>query len=536
MRPLLLSGFMGTGKSTLGPLVAKALGLPFVDTDELLAKAAGCSVGEVFAAEGEARFREREAELILGLLDEGTPRVIALGGGAVTVTRVRRAALDHGTLITLTASAETVAARVGHGEDRPNLAATSRLERIRDLLALRQAAYGECHATISTEGATPATPATLEAMASRIAACATQDAIAVALGTRSYAVELTEDEPHALTRTLEGLTPSSLVVVTDENVRHHRGAWLRAALSPLGMSTCEVVLTPGEAHKTLDSVERIWDAALRAGIDRQAIVLGVGGGVVGDLAAFAASTLLRGVRLVQVPTTLLSMVDSSVGGKTGFDRPQGKNLIGSFYQPTRVLVDLAHLSTLAPRERRAGLAEVVKIALACDAGLLALLESNVDAVVAGDVAIVRAMIRAAIARKASFVRDDEHEHGARALLNLGHTLGHALESLGGYATWLHGEAVAIGTVLELAAAERLGLAAEGVSARAAALVEAFGLPSRVGADVVDAAWPFVLQDKKRSLASVRLPVVRAIGAGEVERVDLAALRKALLEVATASSG
>jgi shikimate kinase/3-dehydroquinate synthase len=533
MRPLLLSGFMGTGKSTLGPLVAKALGVPFVDTDALLAEAAGRPTAELFAAEGEARFREREAAIVLALLAEGTPRVIALGGGAVTVTRVRRAALDQGTLVTLTASPETLAERLKASESRPNLGELSRdarLGRMQDLLAQRQAAYGECHATLSTEGVSP------EILAERIVAITKEDAIAVALGTRSYAVEVVHDEPSALTRALGNLRPSSVIVVSDGNVMQHRGAWLENAIKSLAVPTHKVVLTPGEAHKTLASIERIWDAALRAGIDRQAVVVAFGGGVVGDLAAFAASTLLRGLRLVQVPTTLLSMVDSSVGGKTGFDRPEGKNLVGTFYQPSRVLVDLAHLATLAPRERTAGLAEVVKVALVCNAHLLDFLEANAASIVTGDVAIVREMIRAAIVEKARIVRDDEHEQGARALLNLGHTVGHALESFGGYATWLHGEAVAIGTVMELSAAELMGQGTLGVSTRASALFEALGLPRRIDAGTLEAAWPFVLQDKKRSRSAVRLPVIRVIGAGVVELVELEALRAALLEAAFALGG
>src|SRR5581483_9972346 len=192
------------------------------------------------------------------------------------------------------------------------------------------------------------------------------------------------------------------------------------------------------------------------GVDRDALVVAFGGGVVGDLAGFAAACLLRGVRFVQAPTTLLAMVDSSVGGKTGFDHPAGKNLIGAFHQPSAVVADLAHLRTLPARERTAGLAEVVKIAVATDGALLDRVERDAAALGRGEAGALLPVVREAIAAKIRIVRDDEREAGARALLNLGHTVGHALEAHGGYAALLHGEAVALGLIAEMSAAAALG--------------------------------------------------------------------------------
>ncbi|MBX3208621.1 MAG: 3-dehydroquinate synthase [Labilithrix sp.] len=521
MRSVVLSGFMATGKSTVGRLVAGALGLPFVDTDAVLAEEAGRPVGELFAAEGEARFRDREARTILPLLSDGVARVLSFGGGSMTIPRVRHAALEAATVITLTASPETIGARAVSASERPNLGAASPVERARDLLALRREAYGECHASIATDGRAP------DEIAARVALLAKRDAVAIPLGLRSYAVELGDARPEHLTAALEELAPSSLVTVTDENVVTMRAAWLDAALAPLALRETRVVLRPGEAFKSIASISRIWDAALEAGVDREAVVVAFGGGVVGDLAGFAASTLLRGVRCVQVPTTLLSMVDSSVGGKTGFDHAAGKNLLGAFFQPSRVVIDLEQLKTLPPRERRAGLAEVVKIALVRDAPLLALLEANADAIACGDRGVLRDVVRASVVAKMRVVREDEHETGVRALLNLGHTLGHALESHGGYSRWLHGEAVAIGTVLEIRAAERLGLTPAGTSEEAAALFERFGLPTGVDPEAIAAAWPYVMSDKKRTRSAVKLPVVTARGEGRVERVELDTLRAAL---------
>jgi 3-dehydroquinate synthetase len=222
------------------------------------------------------------------------------------------------------------------------------------------------------------------------------------------------------------------------------------------------------------------------------------------------------------------MVDSSVGGKTGFDVAAGKNLVGAFFQPSRVVVDLEHLVTLPPRERGAGLAEIAKIALIRDAELLARVERDAEALAAGDRTLLRPAVREAILAKIRVVRDDEREAGARGLLNLGHTVGHALEAHAGYTGLLHGEAVAIGTVLEIEACERLGLSPAGTASRAEALFQRMGLPTRAPRETVEAAWPFVLADKKRAAEAVKLPVVTGAGLGAMRRVAFTDLRAALL--------
>ena len=519
-RPIVLSGFMATGKSTVGRIIAGRLGLPFIDTDAELTARTGKPTGELFAAEGEARFREREVELVLPMLEDPSPRVIAFGGGTVTIPRIRHLALERATMVTLSATPETIVGRVPSLVERPNLKSASPVDRARDLLSLRREIYGESHGTVTTEGRSA------EEIADRVIDLATRDTLAMPLGTRTYVVELTDGEPGRLAAALEELAPSSLLVITDTNVQAARWAWLETALDGLTCPSHVVAITPGEPSKTIATVTKIWDEALARGLDRDAVVLAFGGGVVGDLAGFAASTLLRGVRCVQIPTSLLSMVDSSVGGKTGFDHATGKNLIGAFFQPTRVIVDIEHLATLPPRERAAGLAEVVKIALVQDAALLELLERDADAIRAGDRDALRPLVRAAVEAKIRVVRDDERESGVRALLNLGHTIGHALEAHGGYASLLHGEGVAIGTVLELTATERLGLTPAGIAERATRLFERLGLPTSATAEDLAAAWPFVMSDKKRAAATLKLPVVTAVGAGSVTKVELEAFRRA----------
>ena len=521
-RPLVLSGFMATGKSTVGRIVAARMGVPFVDTDEALVAQSGKGIGELFATLGEARFREAEAQLVLPMLDDPTPRVIGFGGGTVTMRAVRHKALERATVVALTATPETIVARVSSLAERPNLLTASPLERARDLLALRGDVYAESHGTVSTEGRTP------EEIAERVLAIAALDTLAVPLGSRSYVVELADGAPERLAASLEELSPSSIFVVTDHNVQNARIDWLDRALHSVRTPHHRVSIVPGEQSKTLATVSTLWDEMLARGLDRNAVVVAFGGGVVGDLAGFTASTMLRGIRCVQIPTSLLAMVDSSVGGKTGFDHAAGKNLIGSFFQPSRVLVDLEHLSTLPARERAAGLAEVVKIALVLDAPLLSLLERTAEAVSAGDREALRPIVRAAIEAKIRVVRDDERESGARALLNLGHTIGHALEAHAGYARLLHGEAVAVGTVIELAATERMGLTATGTAARASALLARLALPTEAPAADLVAAWPYVLSDKKRASTTLKLPVVTAAGAGAVVPIAIDALRDAIV--------
>jgi shikimate kinase/3-dehydroquinate synthase len=523
MRPIILSGFMGTGKSTVGRALAATLGLSFIDTDAEIEREAGSSIVDLWQRDGEPAFRARESEVVEKLLADEAPRVISFGGGTVTSERTRHLAVDRGIVVTLTATPETSVARAGSMATRPNLAAgRDPVARARDLLAQRSSAYAECHLTVSTETLDVPT------VVGRIVDVARRDPLLVPLGARSYSVEVCADEPARLTDALLRSAPSSVVLVTDAHVVAARGGAMNAAIEGFRGTVTRVVLKPGEVHKTVDAVKSIWDAALGAGVDRDVVVLAVGGGVVGDLAGFAAACLLRGVRVIQVPTTLLSMVDSSVGGKTGCDHPSGKNLIGAFHQPIAVVADIAHLTTLDRRQVAAGLAEAVKIAVATDDQLLARMEALAPELLSGDAGALREVVRRAVRAKILVVRDDEREAGARALLNLGHTVGHALEAHGGYDRWLHGEAVALGTVAEMRATAAMGWTPTALVDRVADLHRALGLPYTPDRNEIEASWPFVAVDKKRGGDSLRLPVVTAPGRSEVRSVALSELKRTLL--------
>jgi shikimate kinase/3-dehydroquinate synthase len=522
MRHLVLSGFMATGKSTLGPRVARALGLPFVDTDDAVELAAGKSAVALWQNQGEASFRSMEARVVLDLLARVEPHVIALGGGVVAQPDLRRRVRERACIVTLEASPESLAARIGDGSNRPVLAGYELGSRISHLLETRAEAYAECSATVATDRLG------IEESVDAIVRAHRQGSVLVPLGKRSYTVEIVQDDPERLAEAIERLAPTRVIVVTDAMVERTRSAPLAAALSRFGARVQHVALPSGEVHKTLASVEVVWSAALGAGADRKSVIVAYGGGVVCDVAGFAASTLFRGIPWVASPTTLLAMVDAGVGGKTGFDFASSKNIIGSVHQPRGVVCDVGHLVTLPARERIAGLAEVVKIALVADEDLVALLQREAPRLAAGDRDVLAPVIRRAIELKARFVAGDERDTGLRALLNVGHTVAHALEAHGGFARRLHGEALAIGMAVEMAAGERLGLTESRVRESAIPLLAALGLPTEAGPSELVEAWGHVARDKKRAGAEIDWPIVTRVGEGRVVRIALDGLRRAVL--------
>lgn len=521
MRHVVLSGLMGTGKSTLGPRVAEKLGLPFVDTDDEIVRAAGKSIVDLWKSGGEAGFRAIEARVIGDLLGAEAPRVLSFGGGAVTTREVRALALRRAWVVTLDAEPEALVARLADPSSRPHLAGQDVRARIVELRDQRAEAYAECHERVATDRLD------LEGAVAAVVELCRREPIVVPLGKRTYAVDVVLDEPGRLTRAVARLAPTRVVTVTDAVIERARGASLDAALAPLQSLSSRVTLASGEIHKRLASIEAIWNAAITAGADTASVLVAFGGGVVGDLTGFAASTLFRGIRFVQSPTTLLSMVDASVGGKTGIDLASGKNLVGTFHQPSAVICDLAHLATLSARERTAGLAEMVKIGLLDDPWLIDRLEEDAAKVSSGNPEALLPLVRRAIEAKARFVAADERDTDVRALLNLGHTVGHALEAHGGFERFLHGEAVAIGTMVELAAAVHVGITPIDVLERTGALLSRLGLPTRATEADLSAAWRHTATDKKRVGAMVRWPVVTRVGAAHVHRVALESLREAV---------
>ena len=332
----------------------------------------------------------------------------------------------------------------------------------------------------------------------------------VDLGERSYPIYIGASLLARSDLLASHIVGRQVAIVTNETVAPLYLQELESALG--GFSLTSIVLPDGEAFKTWETLQIIFDGLLTARHDRRTTVIALGGGVIGDMAGFAAACYQRGVNFIQVPTTLLSQVDSSVGGKTGINHPLGKNMVGAFYQPQAVLIDTVSLSTLPARELSAGLAEVIKYGLICDAPFLGWLEQNMAALRALDQAALTVAIERSCAAKARVVGADERESGVRATLNLGHTFGHAIETHKGYGVWLHGEAVAAGTVMALEMSRRLGWITEAERDRAVRLFQAAGLPVVPPTDMSpDDYIEHMAVDKKVLDGRLRLVLLRRLG-------------------------
>ena len=337
------------------------------------------------------------------------------------------------------------------------------------------------------------------------------DVLRVELGERAYPIHI---GPGLLARA-EFYAPHvggrRAALVTNETVAALYAPQVEAALAAAGAMPMRIELPDGEAYKTWESLELIYAALLRAQADRRTVIVALGGGVVGDVAGFAAATYQRGIAHLQVPTTLLAQVDSSVGGKTAINHALGKNMIGAFHQPSAVIADTASLATLAPREYAAGLAEVVKYGVIFDAAFLAWIEAHATQLLAREPKALAHAIRRSCEIKAEIVAADERETGARALLNFGHTFGHAIESGAGYGTWLHGEAVAAGMALAARFSARLGRIAPAHAERLVALLERLGLPVAPPRFALDTWLEFMGRDKKNEDGRITLILLDALG-------------------------
>ena len=331
----------------------------------------------------------------------------------------------------------------------------------------------------------------------------------VELGDRSYPILIGEGLLRQPELVRQHVAARDILIVSNTTVAPLYVESLAASLG--GERVVEAILPDGEAHKTLATVSRILDVLVANRFGRDCTVVALGGGVVGDMAGFAASCYQRGVPYVQVPTTLLAQVDSSVGGKTGVNHPGGKNLIGAFHQPNAVLIDTSTLATLPVRELRAGLAEVIKYGLICDAPFYDWLEANMDALLAADPTALAHVIRRSCEIKAQIVGRDEREQGDRALLNLGHTFGHAVESATHYTRWLHGEAIGAGLLMAAAMSHECGLFEGDEVERLRRLLERVGLPVKIDGVSPSVALEHMRIDKKVQSGRLRLVLLRAVG-------------------------
>jgi 3-dehydroquinate synthase len=498
-RRVFLTGFSGTGKSSVAELAAGALGWRAVDSDALIEESAGRSIAEIFASDGEARFRELERDALRAASSQESA-IIATGGGAALSQENRRLMADAGLLVCLEARPTTIVERLRGGaaaSERPLLAGHDPLARVTELKAQRQKFYALTDVIIDTDGRTPEDVAAAVVEAVRAAdtwhSCHPErlllpeehasppdaEPVRVEAPSRRYPAFAAWGALDRLGELLreQGLADAAWIV-SDTEVLPRHGDRALVSLQRAGFRAEAFAIPAGEASKNLDVVASVYDWLVRRRAERGHAIVALGGGAVGDLAGFVAATYLRGVPFVQAPTSLLSMVDASIGGKVGVDHAEGKNLIGAFYQPRLVVSDVSVLKTLPRRMLVEGCAEAIKHALIRDPQLLADMEARADDLLHLEPAVTVDIVRRNVAIKAAVVAEDERDSGLRAILNYGHTVGHAIEAAAGYKAVLHGAADAIGMTAAAQIGRRLGVTPAAVAQRQRAVLERYGLSTK----------------------------------------------------------
>jgi 3-dehydroquinate synthase len=530
---VVLIGLPGSGKSAVGRRLAARHGATFIDLDEVIERGAGLRIPEIFTEEGEAGFRARERAAIaeLGGPDAAPEirRVIAPGGGAVVDPRNRWHLFRGRVPIWLDSRPEVLAQRLRHSPNvRPLIAGRDPIRALRELTAARSRFYGAATriaGVAEVHGVVDAVDRAVgEARAARGTTMLRADTTIgrVVIGDGIAGPVLAEE----LAR--QGV--SRALVITEPGAWSAVGEPLEAALVAAGLPVEVVLLPQGEAAKTLAVVEEAARGLARRHVERREPLVAVGGGALGDTAGFLAATYLRGVPFIQVPTTLVAQIDSSIGGKTGVDLPEGKNLVGAFHQPAAIVVDIALLGTLPERDRRAALGEAVKMAALGDERLFDLLETRGPALAVGDPATVddgslAELVERCAWAKVEVVAADEREAAVRIALNLGHSLGHAVEAAGGYRDLRHGEAIAYG----LRAACRIGVAVEVTppdrAARVERLLDALGLGAGLLPYPVAAVLDHLGTDKKHRAGRLRWILPTAGGYAVRDDIDEALVRE-----------
>ena len=514
---IILTGFSFTGKSVVGKEVARRLGWNFVDSDEEIVALARKSIPDIFAQDGEEHFRELEHQVLQRACEE-KETVIAIGGGAIVDQRNRELFARSGVVMCLEAKPQTIYERLRAIQEtssvvRPLLAVADPLVRITQLKASRQPYYATADWSVYTDSL-PIDEVVDEVVRGFEQARARQgDApFVVTTPTESYPVFVGWGLLDDLGRRMRQVGLSDCAsIVSDENVFSHHGDRAKKSLEQAGFDVEFILVPPGETTKTIDTAVKLYDWLVTRHTERIHAIVALGGGMVGDLAGFVAATFLRGLPLVQVPTSLIAMADAAIGGKVALNHPQAKNLIGAFYQPHLVIADVSTLATLPKRELLSGWAEVVKHALILDADFLEFLEAHANGLVALEAAATTEAIRRSAWLKAGVVGEDEKERGRRMILNYGHTIAHGLEAATEYERFLHGEAVAIGMTGAAMLSERLGLISHDIVARQGRLIERLGLSTTCSNVDRDRVLKAMALDKKVRERAVNWVLLEGIG-------------------------
>ena len=497
---LFLYGPPGTGKSTIGRLLARSLKLPFVDLDRVIETNAGMSIPQIMEQQGETTFRDMETAALkeqvghASSLTELGDKVIALGGGALLRDENRGFAEANGKILLLMAELHTLLERLQNESSKRPLLAGDMKSKLTALLEKRKEHYNSFPLKLHVDGKTAeqnAHQAQMMLGRHHLSAMGEYDVLVGQIGNLPY----------------------GSIVVTDENIAKHHLEKINVEKS--------IILPAGEEHKNLETISHLWKAFLENGLDRKSTVIALGGGVIGDMTGFAASTYMRGIDWIAVPTTLLSMVDASLGGKTGFDLPEGKNLIGSFHPPKLVIADPSLLLTLPERELRSGMAEVVKHGIISDPDLFAMCNRGMDWVKAN----LEEVVKRAMAVKIKVIEEDPYEKGFRAALNLGHTVGHAVELVSKFEL-RHGEAIAIGMAAEAKYSARVGLASQSTVEVIEESLTALGLPTHIPEAMPREEIIRAMRvDKKKNAKAIRFALPVKIG--KVELVEVMNLGEVL---------
>lgn len=504
---IFLYGPPGTGKSTIGKLLARGLKLPFIDLDRVIETNAGMSIAQIMEQQGETAFRDMETAALKELVGHAFPKgdadsvtdtqdkVVALGGGTLLRDENRTFTESNGKVLLLIAELPTLLERLRKESGKRPLLAGDLKSKLTSLLEKRKEHYNSFPLKMHVDG--------------KLAHQNTRQAQIVlgrhhlsAMGEYDVIVDSVE-------RVINSLYPAP-IIVTDENVAKFHLEKMQNLFNAKS-----VIVPAGEEYKNLDTVSRLWKAFLENGLDRKSTVIALGGGVIGDITGFAASTYMRGMDWIGIPTTLLSMVDASLGGKTGFDLPEGKNLIGSFYPPKLVVADPGLLLTLPERELRSGMAEVVKHGIISDPDLFAMCNRGMDWVKSN----LEEVVKRAMAVKIKIIEEDPYEKGIRATLNLGHTVGHAVELVSKFQL-RHGEAISIGMAAEAKYSARVGLASQSTVEAIESTLSALGLPVQIPDGMPREEIIRAMRvDKKKNAKSIRFALPAEIGKVELVNID-----------------
>jgi 3-dehydroquinate synthase len=521
---IVLTGFMGVGKTSVGEELSRRLGYPFTDTDVLIEEREGMPISLIFKEKGEDYFRKVERSVVEEVSLKGNV-VIATGGGVIkdkkNVENLRR----RGIIIWLKADPGIILKRVMLEEGkRPLLDVEEPLNEIKRLLSEREGYYLQSDLSIDTNYITPGEAA--QEIMEKLNL--DMQEVTLELKDRSYKIVIGRRAVRNLAVRLKEFRPSKVAIISNKTVFPLYNKAVLESFGYYGM-TPEVFLLPdGEEYKDLQWASNLYGELLKARFDRQSILVALGGGVVGDITGFVASTYMRGIKYVQVPTTLLAQVDSSVGGKTGVNHPLGKNMIGTFFQPSLVLIDIDTLKTLPRRELSAGIAEIIKYGVIADERLFNFLELNSKNILLLGDGLIHALKRSCEI-KAEVVSKDERESGLRAILNFGHTIGHAIETVSGYRRFLHGEAIAVGMCCAADLSVRLGILERKESERIRGIVELYNLPVNIPGDIGTTDIIDTMQvDKKVRSGKLRFILPETIGRVRIEEgVDLEVVREVL---------